>query len=306
MANILEKINSFNTPKIKIEFNSPEREGFIRVVCNFRNISPTKDNKDIIEIIFGSKVEFKNFYPTHIVLISCFIDELKSKGYLIKLTIYNQELSDYLFNQVKIYTYWGKEKVDHIDSPVIADLNIWRITENKKDSYSISVHDYFKRSYFDGLDLSAFKNSLNELYCNVFDHANANGNSFSFIRFDKSVGKIYVAVCDFGEGIAKTLRNKYRNFNDDCIALENSIKIGISANSQKHNKGFGLDNVASTLQKGDTMRIVSNQALLRIIDEKSNIKLYPFDDLDFKGTLIYFEISINSFEKEEIFDVFSF
>ena len=126
-------------------------------------------------------------------------------------TKYN-ELNIYLFNELNLKYYWSKGKVDHITIPIMTDLNIWRIIEIRKESYSVSVHDYFKRSYFFGLDLSAFKNSLNELYCNVFDHANSNGNAFSFIRYDMNVRKIKVAICDFGDGIAYNLRNRYKEY----------------------------------------------------------------------------------------------
>ena len=53
------------------------------------------------------------------------------------------------------------------------------------------------------------------------------------------------------------------------------------------------------------MRIVSNQALLRIFDDKSNIKIFNLY-FDFNGTLIYFEVLIENFEEEEMFDDFSF
>lgn len=43
---------------------------------------------------------------------------------------------------------------------------------------------------------------------------------------------------------------------------------------------------------------MSNRALLFCQENKINIKTYPLD-FDFKGTLIYFDISIDSFEKDE-------
>jgi len=276
----------------------------VRKVTEWRNKVLKSKEYEIIEIAFDAGVKLTNFDPIHIVLLSCFIDEIQTKGYLVRLDFKDENLRDYLFDEINLKNYWGINKIDHIDSPKISDLNVWRITENRKDAYSISVHDYFKRSHFSGYDLSILKVALNELYFNVFDHADAHGNAFSFIRYDKDAGKILVAICDFGKGIARTLRNKYTNYKNDSIALENSIKIGISAKSQKHNRGFGLDNVASTLQKGDAMRIVSNKALLRILDNKTNVKSYELD-FDFKGTLIYFEISIDSFEKEEILEDFS-
>ena len=292
-------------PEFKIEFTSPARIEWVRIVTEWREkISISKKIK-FIELVFDQEVRFDNFDPIHIVLLSCFIDEIQTKGYVVRLDFKDEALHDYLFNEVNLKTYWGKNKINHVDSPVISDLNIWRITENGKEYYSISVHDYFKRIYFAGFDLSSLKNALNELYFNVFDHAEAHGNAFSFIRYDKEEGKIQVAICDFGKGIGRTLREKYPNFENDCVALENSIKIGITAKTQKYNKGFGLDNVASSLKKGDRLRIVSNEALLDISDNSLNIKTLgiPFN---FKGTLIYFDVAIDSFEKEEMLEDFSF
>ena len=52
------------------------------------------------------------------------------------------------------------------------------------------------------------------------------------------------------------------------------------------------------LKNGGMMRIVSNCALLFCQENKNNIKTYSLD-FDFRGTLIYFDISIDSFEKDE-------
>lgn len=291
-------------PEIKIEFTTPIRIEWVRIVTEWRNkISKTR-KFEIARIVFDEQVQLTNFDPIHIVLLSCFIDDIQTKGYHVRLEFKDESLRDYLFDEINLKNYWGINKIDHVDSPKISDLNIWRITQSGKEFYSISVHDYFKRSYFSVFDLSTLKNALNELYFNVFDHAEAHGNAFSFIRYDKEAGKICVAICDFGKGIAQTLRKKYNNFENDCVALENSIKIGISAQSQKYNKGFGLDNVTSSLKKGDILRIVSNKALLHLQDDKQNIRIFPLY-FDFNGTLIYFDIAINSFEKEEILEDFS-
>jgi len=291
--------------KFRIEFSSPVKIEWVRIVTEWREKITVSKNIEVIELVFDQEVQLNNFDPLHIVLLSCFIDDIQTKGYIVRLSFNDNDLHNYLFNEINLKTYWGKNKIDHIDSPVISDFNIWRITENGKEYYSISVHDYFKRSYFSGFDLSSLKNALNELYFNVFDHAEAHGNAFSFIRYDKEAGKIRVAICDFGKGIGRTLREKYTNFENDCIALENSIKVGISARTQKYNKGFGLDNVTSAIKKGDVFRIVSNEALLQIEDDSLNIKTLkiPFD---FRGTLIYFDVAIESFEKEEILENFSF
>jgi len=292
-------------PILRIKFTTPIKIEWVKIVTEWRKKIQNTKKLEMIELVFDEDVQLTNFEPIHIVLLSCFIDEIQTKGYIVRLEFKDKKLRDFLFDEINLKTYWGVNKTDHIDSPKISDLNIWRITENGKDFYSSSIHDYFKRSYFSGFDLSSLKNALNELYFNVFDHAEARGNAFSFIRYDKEAGKIRVAICDFGKGIAQTLRKRYNNYENDCIALENSIKIGISSQSKKYNKGFGLDNVTSSIKKGDILRIVSNRAILYLEDDKLSISVLdlPFD---FNGTLIYFDIAIDSFEKEEILEDFSF
>ena len=79
----------------------------------------------------------------------------------------------------------------------------------------------------------------------------------------------------------------------------------ITAQSQKCNKHLGLDNVVLSFKKGDILRIVSNETLLHIEDNSSNMKSYgiPFE---IKVTSIYFDVAIESFEKEEMLEDFSF
>lgn len=306
MTDFIKKINPFSSPKIRFVFTTPERESWIKFVSECRHKIQPSEKNEIIELQFNNEIELKNFYPIHIVLLSCFIDEIKSNGYLVKLIIKNEKLNHYLFDEINLTSYWGKDKVDHVESNKITDLNIWRIIENQKDAYSVNITEYFKRTYFSGYDLSPLKIVLNELYFNIFDHAQAKGNAYSFIKYDNDERRLYVAICDFGLGIASTLRKRYPEFTNDSIALENCVKVGVTSQTQKYNKGFGLDNVASSiLMKKDYLRIVSNRSLLRIIDNKENIKAFDLD-FNFNGTLVYFEISIDSFVEEEFLDEYSF
>lgn len=288
--------------KYAFPFDSPERSEWIKNVTEFRELILPSESEDVVKIAFSEQVVSDDFEPIHVVLLSCFIEEIKQKGYKVLLSFADDELKDFIFKEVGIKNYWSEDRQEHVISPKITDLNIWRITESGKESYAISIYNYFKRKYFSEYDLSSFKNSLNELYINVFDHAEAQGNAFSYIRYDEKSRKIKVAVCDFGKGIATTLRAKYNDYKDDSEALRNAIKIGVSAKTKKHNRGFGLDNVVSALSNEDTLRIVSNEALLFISGKEITSYKAPFN---FKGTLIYFDTSIDSFEKEEFLEEFS-
>lgn len=86
-------------------------------------------------------------------------------------------------------------------------FNLWRIVESQKDLYAKNVELYFQNNFFRGKDLSAVSLSMVEAFYNVFDHAMAGGNAFSFIKYEKDKGKLLVAICDFGIGIAKSVRD---------------------------------------------------------------------------------------------------
>lgn len=294
-----------DTLKGQFSFDEASRSKWILKISEIYNSLKRNYDSGFIALFFKCSINENVFEPFHIVTLSCLIDEIKNRGYKVSLNFECGHLNQVLFEEINIKKYWGEDRVSYIKSPKITDLNIWRIVDSEKETYSISIHDYFKRHYFKEYDLSALKNTLNELYCNVFDHADAKGTAFSYIRYDEANKKIKIAICDFGKGIAKSLREKYPDYTTDAIALEKSIEIGVSARTQTHNRGFGLDNVVSTLSKDNVLRILSNKALLAIKGNKETIEKFEID-FDFHGTLIYFDISIDSFEKEEIITDFSF
>lgn len=71
----------------------------------------------------------------------------------------------------------------------------------------------------------------------------------SYIKYDEEEQKIHFAICDLGLGIPTTLRGAIPDIGDDANALRKSLDIGVSAKSNKHNMGFGLDNVLSNLKR---------------------------------------------------------
>ena len=144
---------------------------------------------------------------------------------------------------------------------------------------------------------------INELYYKIFDHAEANGNAFSYISADVNARTISVAVCDFGKGIARTLREAHPEYETDWDALENAIKKGITSRSKSHNAGLGLYNIVSMLKEEDSLRIISNNSFGVYIGKSK--KFYKLGR-NFDGTLIYMKMSIDSLEEEEIVESFYF
>jgi len=273
---------------------------FLRTIVQCRNeLQPTCLDDPLI-IVFDDSFTESNILPFHLVLFSCLIEDILKYGYEVEILFSNSNLESFLSNETNFAIYWSKDRPAHCPSPNISRLNLWRIVENEKETYSNSVYEYFKREYFEKYDLSALHNTLNELYFNVFDHAEANGNAFSYIHYDVESRKISIAVCDFGRGVAYTL-NKAHSYKNDCEALENSLKRGVSARTKPHNRGFGLDSVVNSLGENDNLKVISNSALLVCTECGKSLKTYDLKFV-FEGTFIYFEISIDSFEEEEVFN----
>ena len=159
---------------------------------------------------------------------------------------------------------------------------------------------FFQNRYFKGKDLSGLNNCIAELFQNIFDHSESNGTSFSYIEYNENKSLINIAVCDFGKGIPATLS---KQFPDEKAAMEMSLKPGITAGSKRHNKGYGMQNIISTLTESDELRIISNHIMLYYHD--NDRQLYSWE-YDFKGTLLYMTIQVSSFPDEEIMDSFIF
>lgn len=225
---------------------------------------------------------------------------------MIQLIIKNQELKEFIHNDISLTQYWKKENTDYIESPDSSRLNLWRVVEGKAEEYGVCVHLYFNNK-FPYIDFFMLNSCLTELYFNIFDHANANGIAFSYISYDEKDEIIHIAICDFGKGIANTIQEAYPNIINDKEALLESIKRGVSARSNEHNAGFGLDNVISALSNESTLRIVSNKAILICSKkaESSETKTYDLS-FEFKGTLIYFDLPISSFDESEISNEYTF
>ena len=77
-------------------FNSPDREYWIRRSIEIRNevVKSKYDLKEVITIVIESGI--CHLEPFHIVLLSCIIDDLKSKKYMVRLTVNNKDLEKLL------------------------------------------------------------------------------------------------------------------------------------------------------------------------------------------------------------------
>lgn len=288
------------TKSSDIFFSDLQRRAWLSKIQEiFVCYSDTDGSDKSIVMCFDKKIVPSDFEPLHLVTLACIIHFLISLGYKVKLSRYNEEIFDYIFNDLGFNEYWSGNK-NHIDARKSDNIfNLWRILETEKEIYAKHIEQYLKNNYFQGKDTSIISLSLTEAFYNVFDHAKANGNAFLILKYDRDRNRLYVAIADFGVGIPTSVRRFDPSFKSDKDALEASIADNFTVRSTTHNKGMGLGIILACASEA---RIFSNHA---IAIKKSDHIYYRDPEIYFPGTLIYFEVDISTFEDEEIIDTFS-
>ncbi|MDE6499640.1 MAG: hypothetical protein K2K83_02905, partial [Rikenella sp.] len=206
-------------------FKSSSRGEWIYQVVDYVSHIPASTGAgECIRLKFNPKIAVASLEPTHIVTLACMIQHLHNQGYLILLDRTN-DVHRFLWNEVRLSEYWKGQK-NYTPSSDATVCNLWRIVDGEKEMHSIRVHDYLQQHFFQHKDLTAVKNSLDEAYCNISDHAEAGGNAFSYIKYDQERKKLLVAVCDFGKGIARSIRSceRYKAIRTDHEALRIAIR----------------------------------------------------------------------------------
>lgn len=285
---------------ILIEFASSDRGEWIRHIYESTQNASFAGEGDAVSLGFRN-ISIDKIEPIHLVTLACLIEMFVNYGYDILVVGDDIKIRDFLFETLKFHKYWQDNQnyvpVDNTD----AIFNLWRLVDSEKEWYSQRVHDYLRSRFFKSKDLSAVKNSLLEAYYNVSDHAEAKGNAFSFIKFDEITEKLHVAICDFGKGIANTVREKLPEIENDGAALAKAMEDLFTVGSQEHNRGLGLGNILRTCQDKDVLRIISNRGFLYA--RNGEVQVHELD-FQLNGTLIYYELSLSHFDDLEIIENF--
>jgi len=278
-----------------LQLTSSKRNHWVTKISLFLNeLQPNKIEYSHITISLSEEIQEAKILPFHIVLLACFIESIHSMNYKVIINSPNREAQCYFDETFRAFFVGGQKFIESGHDTI---LNLWKVVNKEAIFYSIQVTRYLNNEFFKEYDMTKLKVALDEVYANIADHSQSNGNAFSYIKYLQQDRKIYVAVCDFGLGIAKTLRDSNEKYTSDKDALKDSIKIGVTAKTNVQNKGYGLDSIVTILSGNDILRIVSNRGIMDIEDK--DIKVYDLD-FEFKGTLIYFEISTDYFPVKEI------
>lgn len=209
----------------------------------------------------------QNVTPVHLVTLACLTILIRNSGIGKGLIKFPTGLTIYLSNILHLPAYFASN-VAHVRSESTYDLNLWKITNQHYFLYSQHVADYIRNKYFNNKDLSGLKVVLDELYANISDHSKSNGIAYSYIKYDEENHNIRIAFCDFGIGIKNSLLDAGYVIKKDFI--EYATRKGISAKTNSHNRGFGLDTVVSSLHDtNNTMKIVSGDELFISFGDKN-------------------------------------
>lgn len=288
--------------EITVLFYNTERGYWLKTITevfdlfndNIGNISAK-----VIVFDFDESISPQDIKPFHLVTLACLIHFLVGYKYKVYMSP-DKVVSQYIYNDLGFSEYWrgGKNYVEAQRHNSI--FNLWRITEEEKDLYAKRVEEYLRRTYFANKDLSAVSVGLVEAYYNVFDHAHAEGNAFSLIQFDKETSILYVAISDFGIGIAQSVSDYDNSIKSDKEAILRALEDNFTVRSTERNKGMGLSFIIAPANEA---RIFSHKGFVY----KNGSTIEAFDtEMSFPGTLIYYEIDLSQMEDEEIINEFDF
>lgn len=279
-----------------LDFDTAKKLPWLNLIVDARN--KFSNGEDVL--LNFQKLSEKDIEPIHLVSLACLIEFFANNGSNVELQR-GSAVSELLWEKLRFQDYWANG-LNYSKASTETILNLWRVVDNEKEIYAFRVYEYLKHNFFKSKDLSAVKNSLDEVFYNIFDHAQAGNNAFSFIQFDKETDKLRIAVCDFGIGIARSVQRMLPRISD-IEALHKAMEYQFTTKTKGHNKGVGLCNIRDTCTEDDYMLIISNRACLMMNRETD--RGYGNLPFSFDGTIISYEVTLSHFEDEEIIDNFT-
>lgn len=276
--------------------SSSDRLSWLSRICDGRDmIEQNGVNRLVVNI--SDDITRDKLRPEHITSLACLIESCARKGCLVQMET-SKEIKDYLENELKISRYWNLHE-SYVKPGNDDILNLWKIDPNGMEMHAKRISEYFRTTRFQAKDLTPLEGSLTEAYYNVIDHSLCEGIAFSMVEYDRSINKVFISVCDFGRGIAESVRTVLPEITDDVQAIMKAMEPRFTIGSTKHNAGLGLGNLRDYCTDPDSLWIISNDAaLVTSGDNERYVRLKKH----FKGTLIMYSISLEHLEDNYIED----
>ncbi len=282
-----------------ITFPSTQRGQWLKAIADAKYNVEIRSTDDVVLDVKCIK-RIDELQAVHLVTFACLIEDLTTRCKSIGLKTTAKKISNFFLNDLNLARYFNERK-NFVESKTETIFNLWRVNDAEKEIRPREITKYLEKHFFKNKDLSAVHSSLVEAFYNIFDHADAGGNAWSYMVFDQDREKLYVAICDFGIGIAKKVRDYEPTIENDADAIERAVEERFTTQSKEYNGGRGLDLIRYACTEDDVLRILSHSGLLFMKREKTRKSARNYS---FPGTLIYYELSLNHFEDKEIMDTF--
>lgn len=281
---------------IEFQFSDEGLGVWFKQISEFCNIIKNGITTESVSIILADNLKPSNIKPVHLVTLACLIAYLSKTNYKSGRIKGNSDIINYLRDVIHLPEYFNASVV-HVESKINYDLNLWKVSSEHSHFYSQKVAEYLRNKYFKNKDLSGLKVVLDELYANISDHSKSNGIAYSYIKYDEEKETVNIAFCDFGIGIKASLESNNNLLSENVI--EYATRKGVSAKSNTHNRGFGLDTVVTSIcNTGNLIKIMSGNELFVSFGDYQNFRTW-FLDFEFPGTLIYFSLPVATFDDIE-------
>lgn len=241
-------------------------------------------------------------YTVQLVSLACLIEEYHKGGVsILFMECSNSDVCTYL-SEIKFFNYWDAD-FNRKTYTVIENTNclcLWNIHMDMIDSYVNFAKDFAEKQWKQGKDFSSLHISLAELFNNVRDHSKSEVSGYCITQYHPTHQELRISVCDFGIGICNCVKQFLQKKGDvvsNVEALEKAFTLNFTAESQTHNKGFGLNTISDNVTGlNGTLEVYTNDTQL-IVNPKDKIASNMTSNID--GTIFDIIIDTNHLDDLE-------
>lgn len=281
----------------KVLFLSADKRRWIETILDAYRLYSLEGRGENVKLCFARTVAARKIFPLHIAALACLVEHIREHGWEVTFGEDNPAVYKLLIEDTAFLSCWQGCQTN-VNATANEIFRLWRVKEEEKDMFARSVESYMRESFPSRKDFSSISTALSEAYSNIFDHADAGQNAFSMIRYDEVKQRLYMAVSDYGIGIVRSVRVNKPNIGEDIQALEKSVELNFTVGSTPRNRGWGLDNILTNV---DRAIIYSGSSILIRVGERNK---YITTECYYPGTLLYLVIDLSGLEEEDVIDDF--
>jgi hypothetical protein len=262
-------------------------------------------NLSQVRVIIQGPVTVK---PHHVTSLACLLEEYRQKGIAILFEEEDAIISAYL-RSIDFFNRWGTTEQAEVSSFLLptdsTSYILWKAEPEAMNAYVNGAYQHYHNSFFVGKDLSFLPTYLAELFNNVFDHAFTSTNrvAFGMVQYYPSRKRLFIAVSDFGMGIAKTVNQFLIKSGQEPVtaseALQKALALHFTSRSRPHNQGRGLDTLRTgILQLRGTLTLQTSRVIYHVSKDGTEI-FNKQAEVDYPGTTALIRIFYDNLQPEE-------